>query len=88
MWQARGYLIWNGLVDIKLKLLILTCISLLTEYLLNASKIYLEKAEKSYCMLLMWIYQINCEINRSYSENFWESSWEFFQTTGGQWWDI
>ena len=25
MWRRRGYLIWNGPVDIKLKLLILTC---------------------------------------------------------------
>ena len=55
---------------------------------MNASKIYLEKDEKSYCMLLMWICQINFEINRSYSEDIWESSWEVFQTTGGQWWDI
>ena len=39
----------NAHVDIKLKW---TFVSLLTKHLMNTSKIYLEKAEKSYSMLL------------------------------------
>ena len=36
---------------------------------MNASEIYLEKAEKSYCTLLRWIYEVTlwktCEIYKS-----------------------
>ena len=52
----------NGHDDIKLKFLMLTCMSIMksnenrpclsTKYLTNASKIYLEKAENFYFMLL------------------------------------
>ena len=47
-------------------------VSLLTKYLMNVFTIYLEKAGKSYCMLLRWIYEVTlwkaCEIYKPKSK--------------------